>query len=149
MQTGKVKMMDSGLSRISWIEGLGDAVSAVSGILGREGGKVTLEGDRTLTAEWSDPWVLKFITAEISAEKGSDKTFAVSFREGNAPTRLSFFLILLIVLLTSSGLAVLLRPLWSVPLVIALILLALYIYYSPEKSCQKRMERIIRETDKL
>ena len=137
-----VFMMDSGLAKFK-AESEEAAFTALAAVMERNGGSCVSREGNHLIFSFSNAFRHRFVTALV--EPSGEGTFTASFREGNGPTDLRHYGLLVITLLLM-GIAVwFLRSWWSLLPCIALIAGYLVLNYAPERAALRRMERIREE----
>ena len=137
-----VFMMDSGLAKFK-AESEEAAFTTLATVLERHGGTCVSRDGNYLIFSFSHAFRHRFVTALV--EPSGEGTFTASFREGNGPTDLKHYGLLLITLLLMGICVWLLRSWWSLLPCVALIAGYLLLNYAPEKAAKRRIDRIREE----
>ena len=133
---GTVMMLDSGTVRFE-AGSPEEASSRVSELLKSLGGK-PLDDE---TWSFSDAFRHRYLVIRVDA--CSDGGYAASIREGNAPTDLLHYGILVLALAVMAGIALLMRSWWSILPCIAVIVLAIWLIYAPERASLRRAKNVL------
>ena len=135
-------MVDCGLAQFKAASGEA-AFAAVKTVMERHGGKCVSHEGNYLIFNFSNAFRHRFFTALV--EPSGEGLYTASFREGDGPTDLKHYGLLLITLLLMGICVWLLRSWWSLLPCVALIAGYLLLNYAPEKAAKRRIDRIREE----
>ena len=133
---GTVMMLDCGTARFD--AGSPEEASARVGDLLKSLGGRPLDGE---TWTFSNAFRLRYLIVRVDA--CSDGGYAASLREGDAPTDLLHYGILVLALAVMASIAWLMHSWWSILPCIAVIILAIWLIYAPEPSSRRRVKHIL------
>ena len=138
---GTVLMMDCGLAHFG-AASEEEAYKVVGEVMERHGGTCVGREGNYLIYNFSGTLRLRYVSVLVDA---AEEGYTASFREGNAPTDLMHYGLLVLTLVVMGLLAWLIRSWWSLLPCVAVIALYLWVAYSPERAFVKRVGKIREE----
>ena len=136
-------MLDAGLAGFK-ASSEGEAFDTIELLMVRHGGKRLAREGNHLTYTFSNS--LRHRYATVLVDKGvEDGTFTAAFREGNAPTSLMHYTLLLLSLIVMGVICWLMRSWWSLIPCLAVIALYIWMQYSPDWGFVRKVKKIREE----